>query len=107
MRVLRLTLAASCTAFLCTASAQAQDRPNPQEAAAQISAVLSLLSGGSLGTPDHPPQITPDGDAFRVQGPLPAVANPSGASLTAQLKPLGGGVWDITSATLPSAGSFT
>ncbi len=107
MTVLRRTLAAALTTLLCTAAAQAQDRPNQQEATAQISAVLSLMSGGALGTPDHPAQITPDGDAFRVQVPLPAITDPTGASLTAQVKPVGGGVWDITSASLPSSGSFT
>jgi len=100
-------MAVACTTVLCTVAAQAQDRPDPRQAAAQIATVLSLMSGGALGTADHPAKITPDGDAFRVQVPLPAVTDPSGANLTALLKPRGDGVWDITSATLPSSGSFT
>jgi len=105
MTALSRSFAAACTAILCTATAQAQDRPDPQQAAAQIATVLSLVSGGALGTSERPARITPDGDAFRVQVPLPALT-PSGASLTARLKPLGDGVWDISSATLPASGSF-
>jgi hypothetical protein len=66
---------------------------------------LSLLSGGLLVPRDHPPQVTRDGDLYRVRVPLPALTTPPDAAITALARPLNGGIWDITALTLPSTGS--
>src|SRR5271166_3204705 len=68
---------------------------------------LSLLSGGLLVPRDHPPEVTHDGDLYRVRVPLPALTTPRDASIDVVAKPLDTGVWDITALTLPPAGSLT
>ncbi|HVZ09352.1 hypothetical protein [Rhodopila sp.] len=90
------------------ASAGHAEAPVTTEAAtSQLSAVLSLLTAGALGTRDNPPQVTRDGDIFVVQVPLPALDGPAPRTLSARAQPLGGGVWEILSASIPPTGTFT
>jgi Uncharacterized protein conserved in bacteria (DUF2125) len=103
----RLPATAILLAFLCASPARSDERMTAETAAPQISAALSLMSGGMVGTPGHPAEVTPDGDAFRVRVPVPALTEPPDAALTARAKPLAGGVWDISAVTLPSTGAFT
>nr|WP_294524390.1 hypothetical protein [uncultured Rhodopila sp.] len=65
---------------------------------------LSLLSGGLLAPRDPPPQVTHDGDLYRVRVPLAALTEPPDAAVEATARPLGAGVWDIATLTLPPAG---
>ncbi len=65
---------------------------------------LSLISGGLLAPRDPPPQVTRDGDLYRVRVPIPALAEPPDAAVEATARPLDAGVWDITALTLPAAG---
>jgi hypothetical protein len=65
---------------------------------------LSLISGGLLAPRDPPPQVTHDGDLYRVRVPIPALAEPPDAAVDATARPLEAGVWDITALTLPQAG---
>jgi hypothetical protein len=65
---------------------------------------LSLISGGLLAPRDPPPQVTHDGDLYRVRIPLPALAEPPDAAIEATARPLDPGIWDITALKLPSAG---
>ncbi len=106
LRLLAFLVAAPLFAApLAGAPAAAQDSLTPDAAQTQLSAVLSLISFGLIGPPDHPPQITRDGDAYRIRVPLPVLATPPDAALDALAQPVGGGVWDITSLTFPAAGS--
>jgi len=61
----------------------AMAQPSPQDAQAQIATVLSMVSGGMIGASDHPPQVTPDGDAWHVRVPLPALISPPDAAIDA------------------------
>jgi hypothetical protein len=65
---------------------------------------LSLISFGLLAPRDPPPQVTHDGDLYRVRVPLPALAEPPDAAVEATARPLDAGTWDITALTLPPAG---
>jgi hypothetical protein len=101
-----MLLAALFAAPLLSAPAVAQDDLTPQAATSQLSAVLSLVSGGLIGAPDNPPQVTRDGDNWHVRIPLPALPSPPDAAINAVARPAGGGVWDITALTFPSAGTI-
>ncbi|WP_428483818.1 hypothetical protein [Rhodopila sp.] len=87
-------------------SASAQGVLTPEAARSQLSAVLSLVSGGMIGSGDHAPQVTRDGDAWRVRVPLPELTTPTDAAVRAMAKPLAAGIWDITSLSLPPAGTI-
>ncbi|MFL5253085.1 MAG: hypothetical protein ACJ8AI_09355 [Rhodopila sp.] len=100
-------LAALLGVSLPAAAVQADTAVSPQAAAAQLSEVLSLVSGGWLGTAEHPVEVARDGDAFSIRVPLPALAEPPRAAMTARAQPLANGVWDLTSAAVPSQGVFT
>ena len=102
----RILLATLLAAPLWSGSARAQDDLTQQAAAGQLSAVLSLVSGGLIGAPDHPPQVTREGDDWHVRVPLPALPSPPDAAINAVARPVGGGVWDVTSLTFPSAGTI-
>ncbi|MBS0641839.1 MAG: hypothetical protein JSS43_18405, partial [Proteobacteria bacterium] len=107
MRSPRVPVAALFAASVFSTLAQAQERVTPEAAASQLTAALSVISGGTLATPEHPLQVTPDGNAFKVRVPLPNMIEPRDAALTAQARPLAAGVWEITSAALPAAGALT
>ncbi len=71
---------------------------------AELLDALSLISFGLLAPRDPPPQVTHDGDLYRVRVPLPALAEPPDAAVEATARPLDAGIWDITALTLPPAG---
>lgn len=102
-----MPVAALLAASLFSTTAQAQERVTPEVAASQLTAALSVISGGTLATPEHPLRVTPDGTAFNVRVPLPNLIEPPDAALTARAQPLGGGVWEIAAAALPAAGTLT
>src|SRR3954467_6497629 len=99
-------LAALVTGALVSTPPRADTALPTDAAAAQLGAVLSLVSGGTLGTPDHPVDGWRDGTDFTLRVRFPTFVQPPGATLTARAAPLNNGVWDLTSARFPEAGSF-
>jgi hypothetical protein len=67
---------------------------------------LSLLSGRMLVAPMAAPQVTRDGDRFRVRIPLPNLTTPPDAAIEVTATPLDSGVWDITGLTFPQTGTL-
>ena len=84
------------------ALAQALER----QAAAALGA---LLPGAKL--PQHPVQLTADGDHYLVRIPLAALGvariEPPDAAFTTNAKPLGGTLWSLTDQLLPAEFTFT
>jgi hypothetical protein len=74
--------------------------------AASLMEALSLVSGGLLLAPGAAPQLTPDGDRFRVHIPIPKLTAPPNAAIDATAAPLGSGAWDITGLTFPPTGTI-
>ncbi len=106
MKPPRMLLTALVAAPLLSAPVYAQGDLTQEAATAQLSAVMSLVSGGLIGTPDNPPTVTREGDDWHVRVALPSLPAPPDAAINAVARPTGGGVWDITSLTFPSSGTI-
>lgn len=106
-RCFGLIAAALAMAPWCVHSTLAQPDLTPEAAQAQIADVLSLVSGGMIGPAGNSPQVTRNGDAWRVRVPLPAIATPPDAAIDAIARPLADGVWDVRSLMLPPAGTLS
>lgn len=104
-----LVVAPALAATLCLAwPARAQVAyPTPQAVQAELSDVLSFVGDGLFAPRDHPPQVARDGNAYRISIPLPGLTAPPNAAIEAVAAPLPGGMWDVTSLTLPDSGAMS
>jgi len=103
MTPFRTLSSALLAAPLLAAPAHSQTAASP----ASLLEALSLFSGGMLAAPTMTPEVTQDGDQFHVRIPLPALTSPPGAAIEATATPAESGTWNITSLTVPKAGTLT
>jgi hypothetical protein len=92
--------------FLATPVSAQVAQPTPESLQSALTDVLSLLSGGWLSPREHPAQVTRDGDIYRISIPLPGLSTPPNAAINAVARPVDGGLWDVTSMTLPPTGTM-
>ncbi len=80
--------------------------PTPEAVQAALTDALSLVGGGMIAPRAQPPQVSLDGRVYRIRIPLPGLTAPPNAAIDAVATLLPTGIWDVTSLTLPAAGSM-
>ena len=87
-------------------SARAETSADADTLRSSLTEMLSLVSLGTVSIADGPAQVTKSGADVRIQLPLNGFVAPPGASIEALAHPSPGGVWDVTSLTVPPAGAL-
>lgn len=81
--------------------------PTPEVLQSELAKILSVVGDGLVAPRNHPPQVTRDGGSYRISIPLPGLTAPPNAVIDAHATPLVGGMWDVTSLTLPENGTLS
>jgi hypothetical protein len=80
--------------------------PDVDAIRSSVAAVLSLASFGTITLRDAAPGVARQGGDYQIRLPLGGFSMPADATADAVVRPLGSGVWDLLSMTLPAAGSL-
>ncbi|MGD0103453.1 MAG: hypothetical protein ABSC06_05380 [Rhodopila sp.] len=106
---MKLSALANLALLLVFASAPARaqtDQPDADAMRAGVMELLSMVTLGAISTQDQAVEVTRSAADYHVRIPLKGLAAPVDAALEAVVRPLGGGVWYVSSMTFPAAGTI-